>query len=54
MSEDKSPDPAKSKRQLRLEAQLKENLKRRKEQARARRKAEAPDDGAATPDGDED
>ncbi|WP_168990369.1 hypothetical protein [Aureimonas flava] len=43
-------DPAKLKRQKRLEEVLRENLRRRKEQARGR--AEAPE-GADAPDRDE-
>ncbi len=37
-------DKQKSRRQQRLEAQLRENLRRRKEQARARRDEKAPRD----------
>ncbi|WP_202617950.1 hypothetical protein [Aureimonas leprariae] len=43
MTDDRPPKP--DKRRERLEAQLRENLKRRKEQARARR--EPPQDDAA-------
>ncbi|MEX6507342.1 hypothetical protein [Jiella sp. M17.18] len=47
MSEDRD-NTAKSKRQERLEAALRENLKRRKEQARARRRPAAePAEGGA-------
>ncbi|MEF2552066.1 hypothetical protein VQ042_11945 [Aurantimonas sp. A2-1-M11] len=58
MSQDDRP---KQTRQERLEAQLRENLRKRKEQARARRQsaatasAEEPDEPAeVAPDGDED
>ncbi|WP_131829855.1 hypothetical protein [Consotaella salsifontis] len=39
MPDEKSPAPVKDKRQQRLEEALKANLKRRKEQARARQSA---------------
>jgi hypothetical protein len=48
MSDHAPKDPAKLQRQKRLEEQLRENLKRRKAQAKARRDpGEAPDGGEA-------
>ncbi|WP_182084777.1 hypothetical protein [Aureimonas sp. ME7] len=46
-------DPAKLKRQKRLEETLRENLKRRKEQARGRTEAPADTDEASDTDTDE-
>lgn len=48
MNDRRSDDPSKVQRQKRLELQMKENLKRRKAQARARRDAGGPEQ---TPDG---
>ncbi len=48
MNDQRADDPSQVRRRKRLELQMKENLKRRKAQARARRDAEAP---GQTPDG---
>lgn len=52
MGDHQPRDPGKLQRQKRLEEELRENLKRRRQQARARRSLD--DDGRAEPAADDD